>query len=190
MEEWKTYKIGDICRIKHGYAFKGEYFVDTFQKYICTTPGNFGIKGGFKLGKPKYYNGPIPDDYVLQEDDLIVTMTDLSKEGDTLGYSALIPHSQYYIFLHNQRIGLVENISKCIDKHYLYWLMRTTHYQKYIVNHSSGSTVKHTSPSSIGSYTFKCPNIHIQKSIANILDNIDDKIELNRRINDNLGLAA
>ena len=190
MEEWKEYRIGDVCRIKHGFAFKGIHFVDDSQKYVCVTPGNFALKGGFKNDKPKYYNGPIPEDYVLHEDDLVVTMTDLSKNGDTLGYSALIPQDENYIFLHNQRIGLIEEISTGIDKHFLYWVMRTYDYQRYIVGHSSGSTVKHTSPSGIGSYLFKCPDIKHQKEITAVLDNLDKKIELNRRINDNLEQQA
>lgn len=190
MEDWKEYKISDICNIKHGFAFKGQYFTDSKQIYICTTPGNFALKGGFKLDKPKYYNGPIPADYILHKDDLIVTMTDLSKEGDTLGYSALVPQDSKHIFLHNQRIGLIENINPKIDKHFLYWTMRTYKYQRYIVNHCSGSTVKHTSPNNIGSYIFKAPLLEKQKDIASILDNIEKKIELNRRINRNLNIAA
>lgn len=186
MEEWKEYKIGDICRIKHGFAFKGIHFVDEPQKYVCVTPGNFALKGGFKNDKPKYYNGPIPEDYVLQKDDLVVTMTDLSKNGDTLGYSALIPYDEHYTFLHNQRIGLIEDISNEIDKHFLYWVMRTYDYQRYIVGHCSGSTVKHTSPSGIGSYIFRCPDMKMQKEISSVLDNLDDKIEVNRKINENL----
>ena len=190
MEDWKEYKISDICNIKHGFAFKGQYFTDSKQIYICTTPGNFALKGGFKLDKPKYYNGPIPADYILHKDDLIVTMTDLSKEGDTLGYSALVPQDSKHIFLHNQRIGLIENINPKIDKHFLYWTMRTYKYQRYIVNHCSGSTVKHTSPNNIGSYIFKAPLLEKQKDIASILDNIEKKIELNRRINRNLEQQA
>ena len=190
MEDWKEYKISDICNIKHGFAFKGQYFTDSKQIYICTTPGNFALKGGFKLDKPKYYNGPIPADYILHRDDLIVTMTDLSKEGDTLGYSALVPQDFKHIFLHNQRIGLIENINPKIDKHFLYWTMRTYKYQRYIVNHCSGGTVKHTSPNNIGSYIFKAPSLEKQKDIASILDNIETKIELNRRINDNLEQQA
>ncbi|WP_346712620.1 restriction endonuclease subunit S [Mediterranea massiliensis] len=190
MEEWKEYKIADICNIKHGFAFKGQYFTETEQNYICVTPGNFGIKGGFKLDKPKYYYGPIPKDYILHADDLIVTMTDLSKDGDTLGYSALIPQNSNCIFLHNQRIGLIEKISPEIDKHFLYWIMRTYNYQKYIVNHCSGSTVKHTSPTNIGSYVFKAPSLEKQKNLVSFLDNIETKIELNRRINENLEQQA
>ena len=172
MNDWKDVKIGDLCKIKHGFAFKGIYFVDEPQKYVCVTPGNFSLKGGFKNDKPKYYNGPIPEDYILREDDLIVTMTDLSKAGDTLGYSALVPYDKRYTFLHNQRIGLITDLSSSVEKHFLYWIMRTYDYQRYIVSHCSGSTVKHTSPSNIGSYCFKCPTKDIQKKIVDILKNM------------------
>lgn len=190
MSEWKEYKIGDICKIKHGFAFKGIHFVDEPQKYVCVTPGNFALKGGFKNDKPKYYNGPIPEDYVLYKDDLVVTMTDLSKNGDTLGYSALIPEDNNYIFLHNQRIGLIEDISQEIDKHFLYWIMRTYDYQRYIVGHCSGSTVKHTSPSGIGSYIFRCPDINTQRKISSIMDHFENKIAVNKKICENLEAQA
>lgn len=184
--EWKKLKIGDVCTIKHGYAFKGVHFCDEKTEHIVTTPGNFAISGGFKLDKPKYYRGPIPQDYILSPGDIIVTMTDLSKDGDTLGYAAIVPESNDALFLHNQRIGLIENISDSIDKGFLYWLMRTYHYQKYIVNHASGSTVKHTSPSSIASYSFQAPPLPIQRKIASILSALDDKIETNNAICRNL----
>ena len=134
-------KLGDICEIKHGYAFRGEHFCDEPTDYLLVTPGNFAIGGGFQE-KPKYYNGIIPDDYVLSMNDLIVTMTDLSKQGDTLGYSALVPASNRY--LHNQRIGLVTIKSDCVLKEFVYWVMRTRNYQRFIVNPASGSTVKQT----------------------------------------------
>lgn len=184
--EWKKLKIGDVCTIKHGYAFKGVHFCDEKTEHIVTTPGNFAISGGFKLDKPKYYRGPIPQDYILSPGDIIVTMTDLSKDGDTLGYAAIVPESNDALFLHNQRIGLIENISDSIDKGFLYWLMRTYHYQKYIVNHASGSTVKHTSPSSIASYSFQAPPLPIQRKIASILSALDEKIETNNAICRNL----
>ena len=187
MAEWKEYKIGDLCRIRHGFAFKGMFFSDAPTCNILMTPGNFKIGGGFKIDKPKYYNGDIPNEYILHEDDLIVTMTDLSKSGDTLGYSALVPEIEGLTLLHNQRIGRVTDINeKLILKHYLYWVMRTEYYQKYIVNHCSGSTVKHTSPKSIESYQFLLPPLVEQNAIAKILDSLDDKIEINRRINANL----
>lgn len=183
MTEWQNVKLSDFICIKHGYAFKGSDFSDDETPYILVTPGNFEIGGGFKRDKFKWYAGVIPEDYVLKKDDLIVTMTDLSKEGDTLGYSALVPEMQEKTFLHNQRIGLVQIKNAEMDKHFLYWLMRTKKYQKSIVNTASGSTVKHTSPDRICAYTFSLPSLDVQKRIAGILGALDDRIDVLRREN-------
>ena len=181
--EWKEVRLGDVCEIKHGFAYKGKYFSDTPTCDILVTPGNFTLSGGFKLDKPKFYNGPVEKDYILSKGDLIVTMTDLSKNIDTLGYSALVPEVKGLTFHHNQRIGLVENIANNVDKYFLYWIMRTPAYQSFIATHSSGTTVHHTSPKGIGNYIFKLPPLDDQRRIASILSSLDRKIELNNKIN-------
>ena len=182
--------IGDFIKIKHGYAFKGDYISTEDNNIVLVTPGNFAIGGGFKEQKCKFYIGKYPDDYVLKEDDLIVTMTDLSKSVDTLGYGALVPSSNKRVYLHNQRIGLVQFISDKIDKHYLYWYMRTSRYQRSIVSTSSGSTVHHTSPDRICEVEIEVPEMKIQKKIAGFLDDIEEKINVNEKINRNLSEQA
>lgn len=186
MENWKECTIGDFIKIKHGYAFEGKSISFDDNNVVLVTPGNFAIGGGFQEKKCKFFHSSYPSEYVLKTDDLIVTMTDLSKEGDTLGYSAKVPFSNERIYLHNQRIGLVEFKNSDIDKDYLYWFMRSPLYQKTVLSTSSGSTVKHTSPDRICSISIPVPDYSIQRKISSILSSIDDKIELNNKINDNL----
>lgn len=86
MSEWKEYKMSDIFKVKHGYAFKGEYITNEPHGDILVTPGNFSIGGGFKAEKFKYYTDKnYPKEYELLAGDIVVTMTDLSKDSDTLG---------------------------------------------------------------------------------------------------------
>ncbi len=182
------YKLKDLCRIKHGYAFKGKDILKIPTKYILVTPGNFAIGGGFKGDKCKYFNerGEFPKEYILKANDLIVTMTDLSVNSDTLGYGALVPENKK-IYLHNQRIGLVYDIKgNIILKEYLYWFMRTYEYQKAVVASQSGTAIHHTSPERILEIVVDIPNIKEQQKIVNILFSIEKKIELNNQINDNL----
>ncbi|WP_417558964.1 restriction endonuclease subunit S [Mesoflavibacter zeaxanthinifaciens] len=180
MEGWKQIKLGDIIHIKHGYGFKGEYFVEEPNNNILVTPGNFAIGGGFKDDKMKYYDGPINEEFVLSEGDVIVTMTDLSKQADTLGYSAKVPKDDINTYLHNQRIGLVSLLSKDYDLDFIYWLLRTHAYQRYIAGSSSGATVKHTSPKKIYSTKLTVPKSkETQRKIASILSAYDDLIENN-----------
>lgn len=178
--KWKEYSLDELIHIKHGYAFKGEFFSEEPTDDILLTPGNFAIGGGFKAQKLKYYNGDFPVDYILDENDVIVTMTDLSKEADTLGFSAKVPAWNGKRFLHNQRIGLVKLKTDDFDQNYLYWLMRTFSYQRFVANGATGATVKHTSPTKICQYKFTAPeNKDRQRKVASILSAYDDLIENN-----------
>jgi len=111
-EDWEVKELKSVIDIKHGFAFKGEFFTDEPNEHIVLTPGNFNIGGGFKAQKFKYYLSDYPEEYALKEGDIVVSMTDLSKEGDTLGYSAKIPPSKEKTYLHNQRLGLLQFKSK------------------------------------------------------------------------------
>lgn len=177
--EWSDVCLDDFIKVKHGYAFKGKYITTEETPHILVTPGNFNIGGGFKSSKFKYYTDVYPDEYILSKDDIVVTMTDLSKESDTLGYSAKVPKSlNGEKYLHNQRIGLVEFKNEDIEPDFAYWLMRTRDYQGFIVGSASGTSIMHTSPTRICEYEFKLPPLPEQKAIAEVLSSLDDKIEL------------
>lgn len=185
--EWKEVCLDELVDIKHGFAFKGEYFQSEPRPDVIITPGNFAIGGGYQEKKLKYYEGPVPEGYVLQGGELVVTMTDLSKSGDTLGYSAIIPHDLKYRLLHNQRIGLVQRKDEqrtSLD--FLHWLLRSKAYRNNVLATATGSTVRHTSPSRIGAFRFRLPPLDEQCRIAAVLSALDDKIELNRKMNQTL----
>ena len=142
-------RLSSFISIKHGFAFKGDGIAPEDNGIVLVTPGNFKIGGGFQENKCKFFHSEYSNDYVLQPNDLIITMTDLSKDGDTLGYGALVPCNSDRVYLHNQRIGLVRFLTDTLPKDYVYWFLRSDYYHKCIVGSASGSTVKHTSPSRI-----------------------------------------
>ncbi|PWF22063.1 restriction endonuclease subunit S [Corticimicrobacter populi] len=188
--EWREVSLGDLFKVKHGFAFKGEHFTDEPQKTVLVTPGNFAIGGGFKDDKRKYYRGPVPQDYVLRPEQVVVTMTDLSKESDTLGYAASIPRDEM-TWLHNQRVGLLEfNPDVQTSPRFVQYLLRTHEYRSWVVGSATGTTVKHTSPGRIESFVTCIPPFEEQCVIARILGALDDKINLNRHMNQTLEAMA
>lgn len=180
--DWQPVTLGDLVDIKHGFAFKGEYITENETGDVLLTPGNFAIGGGFQWGKRKFYSGPVSDEYVLRAGDIIVSMTDLSKEADTLGYAARVPFVEKRL-LHNQRLGkLVFKVDR-LKPSFAHWLLRTEEYRNEVLANYTGSTVKHTSPTKIRAFAFLLPPNDEQDAISGILDALDDKIELNRRMN-------
>lgn len=153
-------QLKKFIKIKHGYAFDGEQFSKTKTSKILVSPGNFKIGGGFQNNKPKFYNekAEYKTDYILEPGSLVVTMTDLSKNGDTLGFPAIIPNDKQLTFLHNQRVGLVELVNNIYPKAFIYFLMCSNDYRNYILATASGTTVRHTSPDKILGYGFLAPD--------------------------------
>ncbi len=143
---WREIQLGDAIHVKHGFAFKGQYFSDDGE-HIVLTPGNFNEQGGFRLrpGKDRYYAGDIPEDYILDEGDLIVAMTE--QGPGLLGSFAVIPKCDRY--LHNQRLGLVQVLDNSVlDKQFLYYLFNTGSARGQINGSASGTKVRHTAPES------------------------------------------
>jgi type I restriction enzyme S subunit len=190
-EVWSDVELSEIIDVKHGFAFPGENICDEPRGDILLTPGNFAVGGGFKGDKYKYFDGHVSEEYVLHEDDLIVTMTDLSKQADTLGYPALVPKPQHFRFLHNQRLGkvLIRDATK-VEKRFLSYLLRAPEYRHEVLAGATGTTVKHTSPSRILAFKTTIPPLGEQRAISRILGTLDDKIELNRRMNETLEAMA
>lgn len=181
MSEVKEVRLGDVLKVHHGFAFKSSEFSDDLSYPTIVTPGNFSIGGGFREAKPKTFSGDFPPCYELAPGDLVITMTDLSKQGDTLGMPAVIPSDRRY--LHNQRIGLVEVLEPNeVSKFFLAYYLRTRVYKEYVLGTASGSTVRHTSPSRIEDFVAHLPKINTQHAIAEVLGALDDKIAANNRL--------
>jgi type I restriction enzyme S subunit len=151
-EGWREQNLSDFISIKHGFAYKGEYFTDSETSRVLLTPGNFKIGGGLKSDKFKFYENSAesPNEYVLKKHDLLITMTDLSKMADTLGYPLLVPSSSDKVYLHNQRLGKVLPCkNKLFPTYFYYMFFKNENYRGFVVGSASGATVKHTSPSKI-----------------------------------------
>ena len=172
---WRETTLGELLSIKHGFAFLGEYFGDS-GSHVVLTPGNFNEEGGFvdRREKSKWYRGPIPAEYVLDADSLLVAMTE-QAEG-LLGSSALVPRSSLY--LHNQRLGLVQVRDPCrADTRFLYYLFNHRPVRQQIRASASGTKIRHTSPTRIEAVVVPVPGVEQQRRIASTLTAYDDLIE-------------
>lgn len=172
--------LGDLFRLKHGFAFKGEFFSSS-GLYVLLTPGNFYAEGGLKLKgtKEKYYSGPVPEGFVLDRGDLLIAMTDLTQQAPILGSAAFVPEDGRY--LHNQRLGKVTDVRDEVITPFLYYLLNDESVRAQIRSSASGATVKHTSPNRIYSVEVSIPSKQDQEAIVAVLRPYDELIKNNLR---------
>lgn len=177
MEEWKIYKLKEIGEIVGG-----------------ATPST---------KNPSNYDGPIPwitpkdlsnsneryifngersitnDGYMSCSCKLLPKGTVLFSSRAPIGYVAIaaVPmctNQGFKSFIPNSKV----------DSLFMFYLMK---YRKDdIANLGSGTTFIEVSGSVMKEFEVKVPNLDTQKRIANVLSSLDDKIELNNRINHNL----
>ena len=181
MEEWKTCRLAEICDLIPGFAFKSGDF------------GDFPIKA-IKIGdiQPPYvnratmagvnteaYNKTKLEKFVVRRGDFVLAMT-----GATIGKLGLyIEDTPAYL---NQRVLLFRPHSD-VNERYVYYALLSPVFQKYVINHIDSETAQpNISGKSVSGFEISLPSRAEQDRIASILSTIDDKIELNNRINHNL----
>lgn len=183
--DWdKNFRLGDACKIKHGFAFKGEFMTteENVSLPIVVNIVNFQYSGGFRFDSSKIqrYNGIYPKEYELSPEEILVVMTCQTPNGEILGVSGKIPNDGN-IYLHNQRMGLVViTDSEKLYSGYVYYLFLSPDLNRYLFATATGAKILHTAPSRIENYRFARPPLQMQQNIARILSNIDTLIENNR----------
>jgi len=179
MKSFPQRQLQEFAEIKHGFAFRSEFFSNS-GKYVLLTPGNFREEGGFRwLGeKQKYYVGDIPNNYILNKCDLLIAMTE--QAPGLLGSAVLIPEDDRY--LHNQRLGLLQINKTGISKHFLYHVFNSPIIRKPIAATSAGTKVKHTSPTKIERLYIPVPPVEQQTAIADLLSTWDAAIEKTEKL--------
>ncbi len=180
---WPLKRLGDVARIKHGYAFSGMAADAAAHLPVVVGIGNFEYSGGFRFDSTtvKRYSGSYPDEFKLCAGDVLLAMTCQTAGGEILGIPGRIPDDGT-TYLHNQRLGKVEvRIQDQLDLGFMFQLARSSSFNRHLYTTASGSKILHTSPGRIEDFQLSCPPIEEQRGIATTLGALDDKIESNRR---------
>ena len=173
MEEWKECKLSDIC----DYG-KDRIEVSSLDNsnYISTEnmlPNRAGITTATTLPTGEYTPS-------FEIDDTLVSnfrpyFKKIWKATFSGGCSADV---------------LVFKAKENVSKEYLYYVLADDEFFKYSMTTSKGTKMPRGDKTSIMNYPIKLPPLPIQQKIAAILSSLDDKIELNNKINTNLEQQA
>ncbi len=106
------------------------------------------------------------------------------------GQVAIVPNNGYARYVVSQSQMKLSPNPKVADTLFLYFVFRSHDHVRYLRNNAIVTGVPHTNLGILREYSFSLPPIEHQKAIAHILGTLDDKIELNRRMNETLESMA
>lgn len=184
MEEWKEYKLGEVCTISSSKRiFASEYQKNGIPFYrgkeIIEKQNGRKISNELFISEERYneikckYGAP-------KEGDML-----LSSVG-TLGVPYIIQDETFY-FKDGNLTWFYEY--KGINNYFLYYWFLSPEARFLVDTKAIGSTQKALTIDTLKKFDIFLPPIDIQDKIVSILKSLDDKIEMNRRINDNFYFA-
>jgi len=175
-EGWKWVRLGEICKVQCGFAFKSEDFSEEGIPIIKIT--NISDQRVTLNNKDSY----LPKDkirfyqnFIIKEKDILVALS-----GATVGKIGIIKGIK--VALLNQRVGRFIINSKVINNMFLFFLLSKNEFYNFILNNSASSAQPNISPSFIESFEIPLPPLPEQQKIAEILETVDNSIEKTDKI--------
>ena len=122
----------------------------------------------------------------LQSGDVLLNIT---GDGVTFGRSCIVPNRVLPACV-NQHVSIIRPDRRDCDPGYLLSVLTHPATKSYIESFNSGGSRRAITKGHIESFEIPLPPLAEQKAIASILGALDDKIELNRRMNATLEAMA
>lgn len=112
----------------------------------------------------------------------------LGKRTILLSINGTIGNIAYYnsekVFLGKSACYI--NVAEDVNKDFVRYTLQSPLFINYLEAFATGTTIKNVSLKSIRNFKIPLPNRREQDEIASILSSLDDKIELNRKMNETL----
>ena len=168
---WESLKLGDICDLQNGFAFKSKDYVEN-SNTLNIRMSNIRPNGNFDpLHNVKYLPDNYSDTYAsykLFDGDLIIAMTDMAGDPKILGKPTLVEGVGERTFLLNQRVGKLHSFSEKVFVPFLsYFLSSLKDYYKSL---GAGGLQINISKKDILSAEIKLPPLTEQQRIVAKLD--------------------
>ena len=167
--KWEYKKLGDICILLNGFAFKSEKYVDNGIRVMRITNVQ---KGEIVDDDPKFYPMSSQSEiqrYMLQENDLLVSLTgNVGRVG--LLQRELLPAAL------NQRVACLRIKDDSIDLKYIFHLTNSDLFENECIVNSQGIAQKNMSTKWLSDYKLPVPPLADQQRIVAELDCLNEMI--------------
>ena len=174
----KLKDIGKIVTGKTPSTKQLENFSELDDKYLFVTPRDMKDNCKYIESTERYLTSFVEDKFksqIIKKDSVCISCI-----GSDMGKVYMINRPG----ITNQQINSITDIKDICNPHYLYYYFSDK--KEYLKGIAGGSTMPILNKSTFENIEIDLPARNIQDKIVKILNNIDNKIELNNKTNDNL----
>ena len=177
---WQIKKLGEVCDLQNGYAFKSSDYIENSNTLIFRMsqirPG-----GSLDLNHNSKY---LPDnfvekytDYILKDGDVVIAMTDMASETKILGLPTYFK-SDGRNFLLNQRVGKLHkfNVDE-INIKYLRYILSSPNIIHYYKSFGKGALQINLGKNDILSAEIPIPPIETQHAIVSKIEELYSELD-------------
>ena len=157
-------KIGDVCDVLNGFAFKSENYVGSGIRVIRIANVQ---KGYIEDTTPAFYpldSGGL-DKYMLENGDLLMSLT------GNVGRVAMLEADMLPAAL-NQRVACLRLKSSKISKKYLFHILNSDYFEQQCIQSSKGVAQKNMSTEWLKDYEIPLYSPEHQNKIVSVLDRV------------------
>lgn len=179
---WEVKGLGEHITIKRGLSYKSNEIQDKGYPFINLN--SFYLNGRFKLEGTKFFTGKIKPDDLISIGDLLVAITDVTRNADIIGKSFILPD----LFDENVVISCdVAKISSSkLNNFYLEKLFNSFHYHEYIKHFASGTLVLHLNVKGIAWFKTYIPPKDLLNQFELYCQSIYQRIAITQKQNQQL----
>lgn len=188
MGEWQTVQLGDVADILTGFPFSSRNYTEELSAPRLLRGDNVAqgvLRWEGAKRWPKHETSGL-ETYWLSDRDVILAMDRPWIEAG-LKYASVRKADLPALLV--QRVTRLRGLNR-LDARFLKYVIGSPGFTDYVLAVETGTAVPHISGGQIRGFRFALPALNEQRAIARILGALDDKIELNRRMNETLEAIA
>lgn len=171
---WKWAPFSDAFGYIRGRSYTSKQLVEQ-GGIMMVNLKNVDSFGGYKRNVEKRYIGNYKDDQILHPGDIVMGVTDMTKERRLVGHVAIIPDLGEEMTF---SMDLIKLIPKLVTHSYLYSAMRFGYYSRNISQLANGVNVLHLKPDSMMNMEILIPSSDVMNKYELAFDAYNSRIDL------------
>ena len=169
-EGWESRTVREQVTLVRGKSYRSSELVETGGKAFINLKC-IARHGGFRLDGLKRFSGSHKDNQIAFPGDIIIALTDMTRERHVVAHPARIPAA-----IGKEAVFSMDTVkavpSESIDKTWFYYFLRYSDFSKEVRECATGTNVLHLKPKEIEAYEFHLPPQVLQREFGSSVQSI------------------